>query len=230
MRAEEPLELFRYRYLDSASHIWYSFTLGMPQQILQKIQKTQRERMEVDLGHLGGLILEKLSDTESKQLKEMLGVDVFSDTFSVDRVAPHPSLLSDLKSLDGEQGRKFWIYPRQSAIEMPSAHKIELRVESPSGKKVFGFVIIGIPENQFLELKAKFPDEGFKGINPRLNEAIKQDITKEENERIAEHLSLRPNTESKFECERILRYLDETKEKPRFESNGKKFWIFPRES
>jgi hypothetical protein len=117
----------------------------------------------------------------------------------------------------------------EGLLKMACAHKLELRAESRSGEKVFGFVVIGIPENQFLELKAKFPDEGFKGQNPKLNEAIKQDITKEESERIAEHLSLRPNEKSKFECETILRYLNEAKEKPRFESNGKKFWIFPRE-
>jgi len=51
---------------------------------------------------------------------------------------------------------------------MPCAHKTELRVESPSGEIVFGFVVVGIPENRFLELKAKFPDEGFKEQNPKL--------------------------------------------------------------
>ena len=112
---------------------------------------------------------------------------------------------------------------------MPSAHKTELRVESPSGEVLFGFVVIGLPENQFLELKAKFPDEGFKGQNPKLKEAVKQDITKEEREQIGEYLHLRSGTEPKFECETIVRYLDEAKEQPRFESNGKKFWIFRRE-
>ena len=58
--------------------------------------------------------------TKTKQLKEMLGIDVSSDRFPVDRVAPHPTLLSGLKSFNGEKGRKFWIYPRQSAIEMLS--------------------------------------------------------------------------------------------------------------
>ena len=112
---------------------------------------------------------------------------------------------------------------------MPCAHKTELRVESPSGEVVFGFVVIGISENQFLELKAQFPDEGFKGQNPKLKEAVKQDITKEEREQIAEHLRLKSGTEPRFECETIVRYLDEAKEQPRFESNGKKFWIFRRE-
>src|SRR6516165_4962503 len=98
---------------------------------------------------------------------------------------------------------------------MPCAHKTELRVESPSGEVVFGFVVVGIPESQFLELKAKFPDEGFKAQNPKLKQAVKQDITKEEREQIIEHLRLRPDAEAK--------------EQPRFESNGKKFWIFRRE-
>jgi hypothetical protein len=112
---------------------------------------------------------------------------------------------------------------------MSSAHKTELRVESPSGKDLFGFVVVGIPENQFLELNAKFPDEGFKGQNPKMKEAVKQDITKEEREQITKHLRLQPDMESKFECEAIVRYLDEAKENPIFESNGKKFWIFRRE-
>jgi hypothetical protein len=46
---------------------------------------------------------------------------------------------------------------------MPCAYKTELHVESPSGAVVFGFVVVGIPESQFLELKARFPDllDGF---------------------------------------------------------------------
>jgi hypothetical protein len=90
-------------------------------------------------------------------------------------------------------------------------------------------IVVGISESQFLELKAQFPDEGFKAQNPKLKEAIKQDITKEEREQIAEHLRLRSGTEPKFEFETIVRYLDEAKEQPRFESNGKKFWVFRRE-
>ena len=61
---------------------------------------------------------------------------------------------------------------------MSCAHKTEFRVESASGEVVFGFVVVGIPESQFLELKAKFPDERFKGQNPKLKQAVKQDITK----------------------------------------------------
>ena len=101
---------------------------------------------------------------------------------------------------------------------MPCAHKTELRVESASGEVVFGFVVVGIPESQFLELKAKFPDERFKGQNPKLKQAVKLDITKEEREHIIEHLRLRPDAEAKFECGAIVRYLDEAKEQPRFAS------------
>jgi hypothetical protein len=113
------------------------------------------------------------------------------------------------------------------ATKMPSAYKIEFRVESLSGEKLFGFVVVGIPENQFLELKAKFPDVGFKGQNPKVNEAIKEDITKEEKDRITKKLANHSGMESKFIPEGISRYLDEAREKPSFESNGKKFWIFP---
>jgi hypothetical protein len=113
---------------------------------------------------------------------------------------------------------------------MACAHKVELRIESPFSEKLFGSVVIGIPENQFFELIAKFPAISFTGQNPKVNEAIKEGITKEERERIAKHLGLRPNTEFKFEFQGILRYLDEAKEKPSFESNGKKLWAFPQQS
>lgn len=111
-----------------------------------------------------------------------------------------------------------------------TAHKIELRLESASSEKLFGSVVIGLLENQFLELIAEFPDVRFTAQNPKVNEAVKEGITKEESERIAKHLGLRPNTELKFEFQGMLRHLDEDKEKPEFESNGKKFWIFPCKS
>ena len=81
---------------------------------------------------------------------------------------------------------------------MPCAHKTELRVESPSGEVVFGFVVIGISENQFLELKAKFPDEGFKKQNPRLKEAINRTSPKKKENRLLNFfvLLLMPNPSS----------------------------------
>ena len=79
---------------------------------------------------------------------------------------------------------------------MPSAYKIEFCIESLSGEKLFGFVVVGIPENQFLELKAKFPDVGFKGQNPEINEAIKEGFTEEEKERIRQKLDYRLGIES----------------------------------
>jgi hypothetical protein len=44
-----------------------------------------------------------------------------------------------------------------------------------------GSAMVGIPEEQFLELNAKFPPRGFAGQNPKVNEAIKESITEEEN-------------------------------------------------
>jgi hypothetical protein len=111
-----------------------------------------------------------------------------------------------------------------------TAYKIDLRVEPPSYGKPFGHVVIGIPENQFLELKAKFPDEGFKGQNPKVDQTIKEGITNDEREQITKHLGLGPNTGFRFEFEGIVHHIDETKEQPQFESSGKKFWIFRYQS
>ena len=59
-----------------------------------------------------------------------------------------------------------------------------------------------------------------------MNEAIKDGITKEETERIAFDLELPANTELKFELFGGIPYIvDETRDEPSFESNGKKFWI-----
>jgi hypothetical protein len=108
-----------------------------------------------------------------------------------------------------------------------TAHKIDLVIKALFGG-VFGHVVIGIPENQFLELKAKFPDEGFKGQNPKVNETIKEAITKDERELITKHLGLPFGIKFEFQFLAICRYIDEANEKPSFESNGKKFWVFPQ--
>lgn len=115
-----------------------------------------------------------------------------------------------------------------ASVERPkmTAHKIELRIESPSGGKVLGYVVIGISESRFLDLKNKFPDEGFKGQNPKVNEAIKEGITEDEKRQIAQHLGIWSNANFKFEFQTITRYVDEAKQHATFESNGKKFWVF----
>jgi hypothetical protein len=111
---------------------------------------------------------------------------------------------------------------------MPSAHKVQIQIYSPSGKSP-GFVLVGIPDDEFLKLKADYSEGGFKGHNPKLDVAIKGAITKEETERIARHLNLPYDTKLKFLTRGgIPRFVDEAK--PAFESNGKKFWIFPQQS
>ncbi|MGA8655869.1 MAG: hypothetical protein WB586_06940 [Chthoniobacterales bacterium] len=53
---------------------------------------------------------------------------------------------------------------------------------------------------------------------------------KEETERIAAHLGLPADTKLKFELYASLPHVvDEAKEKPSFESSGKKFWINPKQ-
>ena len=111
-----------------------------------------------------------------------------------------------------------------------TAYKIDFCVEPPSSWKPFGHVVIGMPENQFLELKAQFPDEGFRGQNPKVDQAIKEGITKDERDRILMQLGFQSGTECKFTSQGIVRYIDEAKEPPQFESNGKKFWVFRHQS
>jgi hypothetical protein len=48
---------------------------------------------------------------------------------------------------------------------MLSAHKVQIQIYLPSGKSP-GFVVVGIPDDEFLKLKAEYPEGGFKGHNP----------------------------------------------------------------
>ena len=77
-----PLAYYGYRYLDPVSHIVYSFFVGIPQRDIQELTRDQTNP------NPGKIILEKLSDSEKKQLKEMLGIDVSPDTFRVLPIAP----------------------------------------------------------------------------------------------------------------------------------------------
>jgi hypothetical protein len=104
-----------------------------------------------------------------------------------------------------------------------TAHRVDLRIESRSGDPL-GRVLVGIPEEQFLQLIARFPEQGFSGQNPKVNEAIRDGITEGEKEKIAEYLGI-PLTHAAFEFNPFCRFIDEAKEPPLFESNGKKFWI-----
>jgi hypothetical protein len=90
------------------------------------------------------------------------------------------------------------------------------------------YVVIGIPEEQFRELNAKFPPQSpFAGQNPKVNEAIKDGISDEEADHIRRHLNLQRSTKLKFTFEGIAQHLvDEAKRKPSFVLNGKSFWVF----
>jgi hypothetical protein len=58
-------------------------------------------------------ILESLSDGEKKRLTEMLGIKVSPDAFRVLPVAPHQDDLIGLESFNGDDGKRFWIYPKE---------------------------------------------------------------------------------------------------------------------
>jgi hypothetical protein len=107
MPAKNPLCLFRYSYLDFASHIRYSFTVGVPQMMFLEIENQANRNVEK-------IILESLSDGEKKRLKEMLGIKVSLDAFRVLPVAPHQGDLIGLESFNGDDGKRFWIYPKET--------------------------------------------------------------------------------------------------------------------
>jgi hypothetical protein len=50
--------------------------------------------------------------------------------------------------------------------------------------------VLGIPEEQFLELIARFPEKGFSGQNPKVNEAARDGVTEWEKKQNAEHLGI----------------------------------------
>ncbi len=60
---------------------------------------------------------------------------------------------------------------------MSSAHKLEFLVMS--GQAHHGFVVVGIPADQFLKLKTDYPDRQWSGQDPKVNEAIKDGVTEE---------------------------------------------------
>jgi hypothetical protein len=106
MPTELPQILFRYSYLDFASHIRYSFTVGVPQMMFLEVENQANRNVEK-------IILESLSDGEKKRLKEMLGIKVSLDAFRVLPVAPHQDDLIGLESFSGDDGKRFWIYPKE---------------------------------------------------------------------------------------------------------------------
>src|SRR6516225_3001534 len=82
MSAKNPLCLFRYSHLDFASHIRYSFTVGVPQMMFLQFENQANLNVEKS-------IVESLSDGEKKRLTEMLGIKASLDAFRVLPVAPH---------------------------------------------------------------------------------------------------------------------------------------------
>jgi hypothetical protein len=103
--------------------------------------------------------------------------------------------------------------------------KIPLLIESASGYLPVS-VVVGIPQEQFLELIARFPEKGWSGQNPKVNEAIRDGITDAEKKKIAALLRIL-HANFTFVFDTYPRFIDEAKQQPVFESNGKKFWIVP---
>jgi hypothetical protein len=104
MPTEELPNLFHFTYVSPESKTLYSFTVAFPQPIIQRIPKPVT----------GIAILERLSHTEKKQLQEKLGINVLPDAFLVDAFAPLRDTLVGLESFNGEDGKRFWIYPEKS--------------------------------------------------------------------------------------------------------------------
>ena len=106
MSAKNPLCLFRYSHLDFASHIRYSFTVGVPQMMFLQFENEANQNVEKS-------IVESLSDGEKKRLTEMLGIKASLDAFRVLPVAPHQDDLIGLESFNGDDEKRFWIYPKE---------------------------------------------------------------------------------------------------------------------
>jgi hypothetical protein len=104
MPTELPLSLFRYTYVDETSKTLYSFAISLPDQMLQQMSKRVT----------GNTILETLSDGEKKRLKERLKINISIDAFIIDSFAPHRDDIISLPTFDGDEGRKFWIYPTEA--------------------------------------------------------------------------------------------------------------------
>jgi len=104
--AKNPLCLFRYSHLDFASHIRYSFTVGVPQMMFLQFENEANQNVEKS-------IVESLSDGEKKRLTEMLGIKASLDAFRVLPVAPHQDDLIGLESFNGDDEKRFWIYPKE---------------------------------------------------------------------------------------------------------------------
>jgi hypothetical protein len=103
MPTEELLNLFRFTYVSPGSKTPYSFTVGLPRSILQRIPKPIT----------GIAILERLSDSEKKQLQERLSINVLVNAFVLDAFAPLRDTLLSLESFNGDDGKRFWIYPQK---------------------------------------------------------------------------------------------------------------------
>lgn len=101
-----PLCLFRYSHLHFASHIRYSFAVGIPEMMLLELENQANQNVEK-------IILESLSDGEKKRLKEMLGMKISLDAFRVLPVAPRQDDLIGIESFNGDDGKRLWIYPKE---------------------------------------------------------------------------------------------------------------------
>src|SRR5262249_1528210 len=95
MSAKNPLCFFRYSHLDFASHIRYSFTVGVPQMMFLQFENQANQNVEKS-------IVESLSEGEKKRLTEMLGIKASLDAFRVLPVAPH----QDVESRSGAAARE----------------------------------------------------------------------------------------------------------------------------
>ena len=71
-------------------------------------------------------------------------------------------------------------------------YTLEFLVQPRSGIDLFGYVVVGICEDQSLKLRAEFPDRQWSGQDPRFDQAIKDGITEDEKRRISDEPELPP--------------------------------------
>jgi hypothetical protein len=101
----------------------------------------------------------------------------------------------------------------------------EFLIPAVMGGHPFGRAIVGVPQDQMLELKKEFPDHEVRGEDPWIQVAIQDGITENARARIVSALRLSPGTTITFQMLSIPTADVPPSDRPKFESDGKSFWV-----
>jgi hypothetical protein len=101
----------------------------------------------------------------------------------------------------------------------------QFTISVANGGLPFPRAIVGVPDDQMLELKKQFPDREFTGEDPQIQFAIRDGITDSEREKILSALSLLPGTTITFQIQPVPTTDIPPPDPPMFEGDGKLFWV-----